>query len=84
VDAGAAERAAISRSAAVVGHPFRPGDITTYGQDGFACWCDGARSVDDGRAFHDTYTCKTCAVVTLLRPCTDPGAVVGWGALHAH
>jgi hypothetical protein len=66
------------------GHPFRPGDITTYGEGGFACWCDGARSDDDGRAFHNTYTCQTCGAVTLVPPCTDPGAAVGWGASHAH
>jgi hypothetical protein len=40
------------------GHPLRPGDITTYGQGGYACWCDGARTEDDGHSFHNTYTCK--------------------------
>jgi hypothetical protein len=65
------------------GHPCRSGDITTYGQGGFACCCDGARS-DDGHAFHNTCTCKTCGAVTLVPPCTDPGAVVGWGASHKY
>jgi hypothetical protein len=65
------------------GHPFRPGDITTYGEGWFACNCDAAQSSGE-RAGHSRYTCQRCGAATDVPACTDPGAVVGWAASHAH
>jgi len=63
------------------GHPFRPGDIRTYSEAWFGCWCDGAQSRDK-RPGHTQYTCKRCDAVTLVPACTDPSLKVGWAASH--
>jgi hypothetical protein len=66
------------------GHPFRPGDgARSYAESWFACWCERAQS-DHGRPGHRSYTCKRCAEVTLVPPCTDPAQKVGWAASHGH
>lgn len=66
------------------GHPFTPGDVTSYHERWAGCWCAAAVAADDDRPGHDTFECKTCGHVTVEPPCTDPGQRLGWGASHGH
>lgn len=65
------------------GHPFRPGDIRTYAEERFSCWCDAAQAASE-RPGHHSYRCKTCTAITLVPECTDPTLKTGWAASHGH
>jgi hypothetical protein len=65
------------------GHPFRPGDIQTYAESWFSCWCDNAQAAGE-RPGHNSYRCKTCDAVTLVPECSDPTMKTGWAASHGH
>jgi hypothetical protein len=61
------------------GHTWTLGDVGSYHENWYACWCAGARSRREGRPGNHTFTCAICNAQITDPPCVDPTQLPGYG-----